>query len=270
MPSNIAPSVTSEYTEAIPVPLDGEYANHTSLVAALLPIANRVEYLRANLVTLAYNQPSIQEDFLSCSNNGSTQVFGDSGPWVFSQTAVGFDVPGPETSVADVNTIGAVRVVNGSGTASVCQLTKTCFPLFSTLQQFSARIRLVTNTTNKAFEFGLFANSAPGIGSGSTLGIGVQYNPTVHANIRTVGISGGVYTYTDTGIAPTTSMMLFEVSWSGSAWTLAIDGVGSHAFAGLPVSTAAITPQLRFGSTNTGSRIIDTDLFYARWALSRV
>jgi hypothetical protein len=265
MPTDISGAVAAEYTETIPVPLDGEYANSTALQAMVLPLANRIEYLNQGLIEAPFEQPFIREDWFSVEKVGSL-VHGDTGPWNYAESAAAFSDPLQSSGSATSGSAGMMRFENASGTAAVAEFRKKCLIARNKVRRLSARIHMLSTTTNKSFFLGM-TNLGGGttIGSGDTSAFGVIYDPAVHANIRTVGVSGGVYTYTDTGVPPaagTHYQLDIEQDPNTLAMTLNIQGSGAYAIAGLPAIGTDLIPVAKLGSTNSGSRQFNWDLFY--------
>jgi hypothetical protein len=269
MPTDIAGSVTPEYTAVIPVPNDGEYANHAALSAALLPIANRAEYLFQLAEGRAFNSPRFTEDWLGMYHDtGASRVHGDSGPWIYDESGAGFALAGGAiSSAADC---GILLAQNASGSALSMRLRKHGGARLIALKQFSFRLGL-TSLANQSFEIGLFNSAGSSVlGSGENAGIGVSYIASLSANIRALGVTGGAYTYTDSGVPMTLNQTLCDILYNGVTWELFIDGAGPFAFAGLPATSTALTPAIRFGSTNTGTRQFFFDMVHARWEVARL
>ena len=66
MSTDIAPSVTAEYTATVPVADDGEAFDHAAEVQALLPILNRIEYVKqlSGLGANAPNALALERDYI--------------------------------------------------------------------------------------------------------------------------------------------------------------------------------------------------------------
>lgn len=270
MPTDISGGVTAEYTEAIPVPLDGEYANSTALQNMVLPIANRVEYLNQGLIATPFERPVIREDWLACEKVGAL-VHGDSGPWNYAESGVAFDTPIESTSGLVSGSSGMMFLQNASGSAAVVQFKKKCLISRNQIRQISFRFNMPSTAANQAVQLGMFFGGSTAIGSGDTSGIGLIYDPAVHANFRTVGVSGGVYTYTDTGIPPAanTHYQVDIIQTAALAISMNIQGSGAYGFSGLPLAGSSLSPDCRFGTIDSGTRRFNWDLFYLSTEVSR-
>jgi hypothetical protein len=272
MPVDIAPQVTPTYDAVINAPLDGEYANAAALQALVLPVANRVEFLNQGLIDSPFQSPFIKEDWFSVLKVG-TAIHGDCGPWVYSESAAAFSDPVQATNGLVSGTAGLSRWSNASGTAAVIQIRKPCLITRTHVRKVSFRMQMFSTTANKALQMGMFdVGGGTTIGSGDTSGFGVIFDPAVHANFRTVGVTGGVYTYTDTGIPPVAGFHYqFDIDQDPDTLvcTLNISGAGAYAFAGMPLAGAALCPTVRMGSSDSGSREFNWDLYYLALSVSR-
>lgn len=266
MPVDISGAVEAEYTPAIPVPLDGEYANSTALQNMVLPLANRVEFIRQGLIEAPFESPVIREDWFDSEKIGSGSVHGDSGPWTYAESGTAWDDPVQATSSIVSGSAGMLFLQNSSGTAATMQFKKRALISRNKIVRVSFRFNMPTGSKdNVKAQLGMFFGGTTAIGSGDTHGFGMIYDPDVHANFRTVGVSGGVYSYTDTGVAPADNTHYqFDIVQNLDTLDIYmnIQGAGQYAFAGLPTVGIDLQPDCRFGSKNSGTRRFNWDLFY--------
>lgn len=114
MSVNIAPNVTPTYDAALPVPADGEYANSAALQAMVLPVANRVEYLRQGLESAPWREVAIFEDFLAPVHEVDADEYYADTPWVMNTAFSGYT----KTSIpAFSDAMGLIVAENTSGGA---------------------------------------------------------------------------------------------------------------------------------------------------------
>lgn len=271
MPTDISGGVEAEYTATIPVPLDGEYANSTALQNMILPVANRVEFLNQGLIAAPFESPVIREDWFTVEKVDAL-VHGDTGPWNYAESTAAFSDPVQTTSVSNSGLAGAMFLTNTSGSAAVCQFKKKCLITRTHVRRLSFRFAMLSTAANKSLQLGLFFGGSTAIGSGDTSGFGLIYDPAVHANFRSVGVSAGVYTYVDTGLAPSAGTH-YQVDIVQDPDTLDlsmnIQNTGGYTFSGLPLAGIDLSPDCRFGTTNSGSRQFLWDLFYLGLSVSR-
>jgi hypothetical protein len=270
MPIDVSGAVEAEYTPEIPVPLDGELANSTALQNMILPLANRIESIHQSVVISSFEAPTIREDWFNFNKDGSV-VYGDSGPWLYAESGAAWDAPAQSIDSSS-GMAGALFLQNASGSAAVMQFKKGAQITRNKIARISFRFNMQSSVSAMKAQLGMFAGGSTTIGSGDTAGIGMIYDPAVHANFRTVGVSGGVYTYTDTGIAPAIGTHYqFDIVQDTTTLDIYmnIQGSGQYAFAGLPLAGLELSPDCRFGSTNSGTRRFNWDLFYLGLIVSR-
>lgn len=272
MPVDIAGAVEAEYTATIPVPLDGEYANSSALEAMILPLANRIESIHQSVVISSFEAPTIREDWFNGVKDGAV-VYGDAGPWDYAESGTAWDSPIQSTIGLVSGAAGMLFLQNASGTAATMQFKKPALITRNHIARISFRFNMPPGSkANVKAQLGMFAGGSTAIGSGDTSGIGMIYDPSVHANFRTVGVSGGVYTYTDTGVVPADNTHYqFDIIQDTTTLDIYmnIQGSGAYAFAGLPLAGIPLSPDCRFGSLNSGTRRFNWDLFYMGLIVSR-
>lgn len=226
MPTNISSSVTAEYTAAIPVPDDGEYASHAALANAIRPVANRAEYLRDLVEVAPWRIVSIFEDFLAARVSSLPDHAQWDQLWNSSNDDVG------SWNIADLDfedALGVVRFLNTSGSASASRYRKSfSMARFENVRRITARVRASSVASGMNLEIGWLRSTDPNPGNedSPSHAASVVFMPSSSANWRLRTDDGSSSTYVDTGVpvAADTWYQLDLVHDGALGVTLSIDG----------------------------------------------
>jgi hypothetical protein len=222
MPVDIASAVTPEYTASINVPLDGEQATSASLQAMILPVANRVEFLRQVDESAPWIRSEIFEDFRV---SRAALANGDS---LWERHWVGL-APSADWTISQalfLDALGCVRFRNASGSATQWYSHEDVTSnYFSALRRIVARVRAGNISTGMNFDVGI-----SGIAGGSITGTGDRvsclFHPATSPNWQLRTANGASDSLVDTGVpvAADTWYQLDLVADGAGEYTLSIDG----------------------------------------------
>lgn len=185
MPTDVSSAVEAEYTAAIPVPLDGEYANSTALQNMVLPLANRIEFVRA-----AQQAPWLRGGFFDDFSHdfrvidSANKTYMADTPWFASADPAtsGF---GQVVQVTDSSGFGVVRHRNSGGGAAEHIWHKGAGGLmadWAAARRFVARVRANSIVTGMRCDIGLSGSVNNGGGTTGDNSICFNFNPAVSAN----------------------------------------------------------------------------------------
>lgn len=230
MPTDVSSAVNPEYTAAIPVPLDGEYANSTALQNMVLPLANRIEYVRA----LVQDQPWIRAGFFDDFGmdlrviDSALKTYMADTPWFASNdpSTSGFQV----LNIGDSSGYGVVRHRNSGGGIAAHYWRKSLALLgsASAVQRFVARVRPNSIATGMRCDIGITSgNFIDAVGNDQDNGLTFAFNPATSANWQLRTDNGvAVSTFQASGVPVVAgTWYTLECRYTGSLASFYIDGV---------------------------------------------
>jgi hypothetical protein len=266
MSVNIAGSVAPTYDAAIPVPLDGEYANSAALQAMILPIANRAEYLRQIVEEDPLRFVEIREDFSAVNLLSPTGVQGDT-TWQSNVGGSSWFNAVSDVAAQDEDHQGILKIQENSGSACIYKMPNS-FPI-SRVQRAIVHVRLgAAGVPFTGFEFGFSAGTSATVNTTGVNAWTAQYDPAVGGNwLHRTGNAGG-NTRTSVGSAVTfgawNRIELYVES--GNLFMQVNNGTPHQATLTLPVTSALLTPIIRFNG-NSSSPQHNLDAVYYRFAV---
>lgn len=270
MPVDIASAVVPEYTAAIPVPLDGEYATSATLIDMVAPLANRIEFLRQGIDSDPWRRTVDFEDFARQDLTGD--VLSADGVWTLNESPAVFTALG--VVGGDPDAYGLLQLLNSSGSANSARLARDSTALpgrFDQIETLAIRTSVNSIASGMGIEFGAYSNLISGIAQATGDGVGWIFQPSASPNWRLRSVLGGADTYIDSGIAVV----------AGQQYLLRIDQTAPGTFvgrldAGSPLTVVATIPgagsscahQCKFITPNAGAnRSFTLDFIYARFGL---
>lgn len=257
MPVNIAPLVTATYDAAVQVPLDGEYANSTALQAMVLPVANRVEYLKQVLEDAPWREVSVFEDFLAPVHEVDADEYYADTAWVMNSAFSGYT----KTSIpAFGDSMGLIVASNNGGSAlnALSRKSEGCL-VTSQVRRAVARIQVGSIAAGMGFACGF--NFV-----GDTEKVAAAFDPAVSPNWLLRTGSGFVTVNTGVVVAPGVWYELDLQHDGALGFTLSVNGSAPvAAVAGLGLVTDVVSPFWRMLSPNAGAnRFFYVDFVYYR------
>jgi hypothetical protein len=271
MPIDIASSVVPEYTAAIPVPLDGEYATSATLIDMVAPIANRIEFLRQGIDSDPWRRTVDFEDWARQDLDGEI-LSGDSGTWALNESPQVFTALG--VVGGDANAYGRLQLLNSSGSASSARLARdpTALPgRFDQIESLAARMSVDSIASGMGVEFGAFSNLISGIAQATGDGVAWIFQPSASPNWRLRSVLGGASTLIDSGIAVsagTQYLLRIDQTAPGTFVGRVDDGSPHTVVSTIPGASSSCAHQTKFITPNAGAnRSFTIDFTYARFGL---
>lgn len=267
MPADIASAVTPTYDAAIPVPVDGELATSAALQAMVLPVANRVEYLRARIEQTPWLVHEIKEDFITSHlKDAGGDSFWDE-HW--NAAAGGITSDWLIADIEEVDSAGIVRFQNISGSAAEALFRKAFAMKFGVFRRMVARVKFDNISSGMGFEFGFMrsTNTTPNSASVPTAAVSGLFLPSASPNFRLRTDDGSASSYVDTGVPVSTGTWYqLDLAFDGSQYTLQVDGgTPVAAVSNIPAATTDATFEWKIATPASGSaRRIYLDLIYGR------
>jgi hypothetical protein len=258
MSVNIAPLVTPTYDATVPVPADGEYANSAALQAMVLPVANRVEYLRQVLEDAPWREVSIFEDFLAPVHEVDADEYYADTAWVMNSAFSGY----AKTSIpAFGDALGLIVASNSSGGAlsALSRKTEGCIKV-ENFRRATARIQVGSVAAGMGFTIGLDF-----VGGAETMA--AVFAPATSANWLLRDATGFLSVDTGVPVAINTWYTLDLVHDGALGFTLSVNGsvpvVANPA--GLPALIDVVTPAWKMITPAAGAnRFFYIDYIYFR------
>lgn len=262
MPTDIAPSVTATYTAVINRPNDGEYANAAALSALVLPVANRVEYVRSLVESNPWRTARIFEDFKSTlALSTSIDQYRSDEFWNTSGTVLDANI-----SVTDVGSasgtstdLGVVRFANASGSAVTARFRKA-FNIcrYAQARRFVARVLTGSIAAGNQLEVGFIRSTAAApLDTGAPRdAISFVFNPAASPNWRVRTDDGTNQTFLDTGTAVAVDTYYnLDLTHDGAGGLTARVNGGSAVIpvANIPALTLGTSAQWKFAMPNAGA-----------------
>jgi hypothetical protein len=264
MPQNIASAVTPAYSSQIPVPLDGEYANNVALGAMVLPVANRVEYLRQRIETAPWTRAVIFDDFSKIAQADADRVFSDT-VWSMSGTKDANITLVDGSAGADE--FGVMRIQDTSGSGATFRIYKSFDAFrFVNFRRMVARVRTSVVQANHDLEIGMLRST-----------VELPWDTSVPSSALSFGFQGAAAPWklrtndgttngqTNSAIPVVASTWyVLDLRYDGASQAdLYVNGVlAATRNLTLPVGTLTGTPQLKFATGTTGTRNVDVDFIY--------
>lgn len=227
MATDIAGSVTSEYTSVVEVPADTDILSEAGLTDMMLAGLNRTEFVRQNtpiLATSIRRIVDVHEEFLSVDWNNSRQVLHADRNWKTSSA-------GSPTVAFRANAAGqpgGLRATMGtSGGAFACYLgSASTSQVFRTAEfdRFACIVHLPTTISDKQFRVGL-SQDVNGL-TGGTHGLAFV-RESAEANYQIYAKTSGGEDQIDSGVTVTADEdVLFElVRASSGTWSVRVNEV---------------------------------------------
>lgn len=229
MPTDISGAVEPEYTETLPVPLDGEYANSTALQNMVLPLANRIEYVRA----LVQEQPWIRGGFFDdfgmdfrVIDSASLTYMADT-PWFADDTPAnnGF---GQVINVSDSSGYGVVRHRNsGGGVAEHIWRKSAALMPWAPVRRFGIRVCANSIASGMICDIGVTSSVSFAEGDDGDNCLMFHFDPASSANWQLRTDNGAaVSTLAPSGVPVVAgTWYTLECLYDGTTASLYIDGV---------------------------------------------
>lgn len=258
MPTDIAGAVEPDYTAAIPVPLDGEYANSTALQNMVLPLANRIEYVRG----IVQDQPWIRGGFFDDFGtdfrviDASNLTYQADTPWFASADPAtnGF---GQVLNVGDSTGVGVVRHRNSGGGAAAHVWRKSLALLGSvaSVRRFVVRVRANSIASGMRCDIGVSGSGSTPSGATGDNSMCFHFNPATSANwmLRTDDFTNSTFQASGVPVVAGTWYTL-ECVYTGSLASFYIDGVFQFSTSTtLPLTGLNTTFKIGLQTPNSGA-----------------
>ena len=270
MPIDIASAVVPEYTAAIPVPLDGEYANSEALTDMVAPLANRVEFLRQGIDSDPWRRSVYFEDFGRMALDG--EVLSADNVWSLLQSPSALTAAVGANNGANV--YGRGVLINSSGSAVSARLVPDSAALpgqFAMIEALAISARVDNIDSGMGLEFGCFSNQISGVAQATGDGIAWIFQASASPNWRLRSVQGGSDTYIDSGIAVsagTQYVLRIDQTAPGTFVGRVDDGSPHTVVATIPTSTTSCGHQLKLITPSAGAnREFHLDFIYARFGV---
>ena len=270
MPIDIASAVVPEYTAAVPVPLDGEYATSAALTDMVAPLANRIEFLRQGIDSDPWRRSVYFEDFGRMAL--SSEVLSADNVWSLLQspTALTASVGSP----GDAGTLGVGILTNSSGSATSARLVQDPNALparFEQIETLAIKVRVANIATGMGLEFGCFSNQISGIAQATGEGVAWIFQPSASPNWRLRSVNGGSSTLIDSGVAvvaATQYLLRIDQTAPGTFVGRVDAGSPLTVVTNIPTATSACGHQVKLITPSSGAtREFHFDFVYARFGV---
>lgn len=269
MATDIVPSITAEYTAAIPVPDDGDAYNGAGLVNFALPLANRVEFLNAQLNEAPWVNSDVLDDFTVVfdGGSGSQDRWEMNTYWLVTHSG-GSGALNPVVLASEVDSPGILRLAVTGGVGEDFRASKGVVWKFSQARRFTARVRIGATLAGQEVALGFGDGTNQGVDS-DTHAVQIRSIDGGDWSIHTT--FGGTSDVSIVGSAPTPgTFQQIDIFHDGAGvWTASVDGGAAvTAIANLPTLTNGASVFWAVEFPAAGTRQFDLDFVRANFVVS--
>lgn len=266
MATDIASSVIAEYTAVIQAPDDTDAADAAAFVNLVLPIANRVEFLNAQLNDAPWVNANVFDDFKTVTDGGEFDNWQCDTQWEINHSGSTGQF-NPTILVSTSDAVGILRLSHPAAQVDGFRMRTALTYQAGQTQRVTARLRLT--------DAGLASQQVSvGVGDGFNNGIGSD-NRTVRLLcnagadwVLETNDNVSTSTVAIVGSAPSDGVFQqLDLFHDGAGtWTASVDGGAAvTAVANIPALTDDMALILRYEVPNAGTRELDIDFIHGRF-----